>query len=88
APAGPPVAALLPTIALRYARGLAIGLGAGFWAGLLMTGPAVRLIMRLLAATAGAEAQGALTEAEEVVGDISLGGLLASSCSAAYSLAS
>ena len=48
----------------------------GFWAGLLVTGPAVRLIMRLLAATAGDGAQGAITEAEEVVGEISVDGTI------------
>lgn len=62
--------------ALRYLRGVAIALVAGFWAGALVTGPAVRLIMRLLAATAGDDAQGVITEAEEVVGTIDLGGTL------------
>ena len=41
-----------------------------------MTGPAIRLIMRLLAATAGDGAQGAITEAEEVVGAISVDGTI------------
>lgn len=62
--------------AARYLRGLAIGVTAGFWTGALLTGPAMRLIMRLLAVTAGAEAQGRITEAEEVVGNINLGGTL------------
>ncbi len=62
--------------ALRYLRGVAVALVGGFWAGALVTGPAVRLIMRLLAATAGDDAQGVITEAEEVVGEIDLGGTL------------
>jgi hypothetical protein len=36
---------------LRYLRGVAIALVGGFWAGALVTGPSVRLIMRLLAVT-------------------------------------
>ena len=36
-----------------------------------------RLIMRLLAVTAGDDAQGRLTEADEVVGEIDLGGTVA-----------
>ena len=48
----------------------------GFWAGALVTAPAVRLIMRLVAATAGDDALGVITEAEEVVVEIDLGGTL------------
>ncbi len=51
-----------------------------FWAalgtGLLVVGPGGRLIMRLLAVTSGDGAQGKLTEAEEVVGDITVGGTI------------
>lgn len=61
---------------LRYLRGVALALAGGFWAGALVTGPAVRLIMRLLAVTAGDSAQGKITEAEEVVGNIDLGGTI------------
>ncbi len=61
---------------LRYLRGVAISLVAGFWAGLLVTGPAIRLIMRLLAVTAGDDAQGRITEADEVVGSINLDGTI------------
>jgi hypothetical protein len=64
------------TSGLRYLRGVAIALVAGFWAGVLVTGPAVRLIMRLLAVTAGDDAQGRITEADEVVGRISLDGTI------------
>lgn len=61
---------------LTYGRNVLVGFGGGFWAGLLVTGPAVRLIMRLLAVTAGDTAQGRITEADEVVGRISVGGTL------------
>jgi hypothetical protein len=59
-----------------FLRGLAVAAVGGFWAGALITGPAVRLIMRLLAVTAGDDAQGAITEADEVVGVIDVGGTL------------
>lgn len=42
--------------------------------GLLVLGPGGRLVMRLLAVTAGDEAQGRRTEAEEVVGAITVDG--------------
>ena len=61
---------------LRYLRGVAIALVGGFWAGALVTGPFVRLIMRLLAVTGGDDAQGRLTEADEVVGRINLDGTI------------
>lgn len=63
--------------ARRYLRGVAVMLVGGFWAGVLVTGPAVRLIMRLLAVTAGDAAQGGITEAKEVVGQINFGGTMA-----------
>jgi hypothetical protein len=66
----------LTSSALRYLRGVGVALVGGFWAGLLVTGPAIRLIMRLLAATAGDGAQGAITEAEEVVGRINVDGTI------------
>ena len=59
-------------VTCTYLRGVAVAITGGFWAGALVTGPAVRLIMRLLAATAGAGAQGLLTEADEVIGNIGL----------------
>ena len=62
--------------ALSYGRGAAIGLVAGVWTGFLVTGPGVRLIMRLLAVTAGDDAQGRITEADEIVGHIDLGGTI------------
>jgi hypothetical protein len=62
-----PGAAISPVraVTLRYLRGVAIALVAGFWTGALLTGPAIRLIMRLLAVTAGDDAQGRITEARE-----------------------
>ena len=67
---------LVRTTVLRYVRGVAVALVGGFWAGALVTGPAVRLIMRLLAVTAGDDAQGRVTEADEVVGSIELDGTI------------
>lgn len=63
-------------IVVRYLRGVVIAVTAGFWTGALVTGPAMRLIMRLLAVTAGPEAQGKITEAEQAVGTISVGGTI------------
>ena len=57
-----------------YVRGVAVALVAGFWVGVLVTGPGVRLIMRLLAVTGPDSSRGRLTEAGEVVGDIELDG--------------
>lgn len=62
--------------ALRYARGFALALTGGFWAGALLTGPAVRLAMRLLAVTGGDEAQGKLTEADQIIGSITVDGTI------------
>jgi hypothetical protein len=64
-------------VARRYLRSLAVAVTGGFWTGVLVTGPAVRLIMRLLAVTAGDAAQGRITEADEVVGAINVGGTVA-----------
>ena len=44
--------------------------------GLTVLGPGGRLVMRLLAATAGDQAQGRRTEAEEIVGEITVGGTI------------
>lgn len=66
----------LQAAALTYLRSVAVALVAGFWAGALVTGPAMRLIMRLLAVTAGDAAQGRVTEAEEIVGRIELDGTI------------
>jgi hypothetical protein len=60
--------------ALDALRTLAVMLGAGATAGFLVAGLGGRLFMRLMAATSGNTAQGRLTEAEEVVGDITFDG--------------
>lgn len=44
--------------------------------GLVVVGPGARLVMRLLAVTAGDDAQGRVTEADELVGRISVGGTI------------
>jgi hypothetical protein len=64
----------------RVRRGLwgaAVYLYAGVASGLLVLGPGGRLVMRLLAVTAGDDAQGRVTEAEEIVGRITVGGTIA-----------
>ena len=57
-------------------RTLACMLTSGFIAGVLVVGFGGRLVMRVLAATSGASAQGRTTDAGEQVGEISLGGTL------------
>ncbi|MGH9021875.1 MAG: hypothetical protein ACRDV9_02030 [Acidimicrobiia bacterium] len=76
---GPPTPVARPRprdTTLRYLRGVAIALVGGFWAGALVTGPSMRLVMRLLAATASTSAQGKITEAKEVIGNIDLDGTI------------
>jgi hypothetical protein len=48
----------------------------GLASGLVAAGAGGRLVMRLLAVTAGDQAQGRITEAEEVVGRITVGGTI------------
>jgi hypothetical protein len=57
-------------------RTLSAVTGAGLVAGFLVPGLGGRLFMRVLAATSGSDAQGRLTEANEVVGDITFDGSL------------
>lgn len=61
---------------LRYLRGAAIGVLGGVIAGPLVLGFGGRLAMRILAATSDDRVQGTLTDAEETVGEITLGGTL------------
>lgn len=61
-----------PIVARKFAAATAGGAGAG----LLIAGSGGRLVMRLLAATAGDQAQGRLTEADQRVGVISVDGTL------------
>lgn len=60
--------------ARRYLWHVTVAVAAGVGAGVLVAGAGGRLVMRLLASTAGNEAQGRETEAEEIVGRISTGG--------------
>ena len=57
-------------------RTLACALTAGFLAGVLVVGFGGRLVMRVLAATSGASAQGRTTDAGEQVGEITFAGSL------------
>jgi hypothetical protein len=67
-----PAAAVL----VRYARALCVAVVAGGTAGALVGGLGGRLAMRIIAATSSDQAQGSITEAEEVVGKITLEGTL------------
>ncbi|HKY75242.1 MAG TPA: hypothetical protein VJS45_03815, partial [Acidimicrobiia bacterium] len=62
--------------ARRFAWYAALGLTAGVIAGVLVIGAGGRLAMRLLAVTAGDAAQGRVTEADEIVGRISVDGTI------------
>lgn len=63
-------------VLLRFLRIIAIGVGAGAVSGVLVLGCGGRLVMRILAATSGDQAQGLFTEAEERVGEITFAGTL------------
>ncbi len=58
----------------RYAWHVTVAVVSGLGAGVLMAGAGGRLAMRLVAATSPERAQGRITEAEEVVGEITVGG--------------
>jgi hypothetical protein len=60
----------------RYLWYLVVAVASGATAGMLAAGAGGRLVMRLLAVTAGADAQGRITEAEEIVGRITVDGTL------------
>jgi hypothetical protein len=62
--------------ALDGLRTLAVAMTAGVAAGVLVAGLGGRLVMRILGATSGGAAQGRVTEAEEVVGEITTGGTI------------
>ena len=70
-PAGPPPVGL---VARRYLWAVNLAVVAGVGAGVMAAGAGGRLVMRLLAVTAGEGAQGRITEADQVVGRISVGG--------------
>src|SRR5215217_4987987 len=71
-PTDPPPVSL---VVRRYLWYLAVALLSGA-AGILAAGAGGRLVMRLLAVTAGADAQGQITEAQEIVGRITVDGTL------------
>jgi hypothetical protein len=71
---GDPLAVSL--VVRRYLWSVNLAVIAGIGAGIMAAGAGGRLVMRLLAATAGDAAQGRITEADEVVGRISAGGTL------------
>jgi hypothetical protein len=60
----------------RYLWYVTVAVGAGVGSGILIAGAGGRLAMRLLAVTAGDAAQGRLTEADETVGEITVGGTI------------
>ena len=60
----------------RFVWYASLTLTAGVLAGITIIGAGGRLAMRLLAVTAGDDAQGRITEAREVVGDITLDGTI------------
>src|SRR5688500_15983972 len=62
------------SVARRYLWSVTVAVVSGIGSGILIAGAGGRLAMRLLAATAGNEAQGRLTEADEIVGRITTGG--------------
>jgi hypothetical protein len=64
------------TLGQRYLWNVTVAVGSGVGAGLLIAGAGGRLVMRLLAVTAGDVAQGRVTEADEVVGRVTTGGTI------------
>jgi hypothetical protein len=74
--AGPPNRPPVSLVVRRFLWSLTVAVVSGVGAGLLAAGAGGRLVMRLLAVTAGPDAQGRITEAEQVVGRISVDGTL------------
>jgi hypothetical protein len=63
-------------VALRLLWWIALATAAGAASGVLVMGAGGRLAMRLLAVTADDDAQGRITEADEIVGEITVGGTI------------
>ncbi|MGI8809190.1 MAG: hypothetical protein ACR2KK_15395 [Acidimicrobiales bacterium] len=61
-------------VASRYLWYVAVAVVSGVGSGVLVAGAGGRLAMRLLAATAGDAAQGQVTEADQIVGEITADG--------------
>jgi len=76
APPPPPVDAGARVRARHYLWWVQVVLATGLLCGPLVMGLGGRLAMRLLGATGGDAAQGRLTEADEVVGEITVGGTI------------
>jgi hypothetical protein len=77
APDGAGQTRLPPGLVVRcYLWYLTVAVTSGLGAGILAAGAGGRLVMRLLAVTAGADAQGRITEAEQLVGRITVDGTL------------
>ena len=74
--AGSTVPLPVSLVVRRYLWYPAVALLSGAAAGILAAGAGGRLVMRLLAVTAGADAQGQITEAQEIVGRITVDGTL------------
>jgi hypothetical protein len=70
-PGEPPPVGL---VVRRYLWNVNLAMAAGVGAGVVAAGAGGRLVMRLLAVTAGDDAQGRITEAGQVVGQITAGG--------------
>jgi len=71
-----PVRAPVEPGARRLARYVGVSLLAGVGAGLIAAGAGGRLVMRVLAVTSPEEFQGAITEGNAVIGEITVGGTL------------
>jgi hypothetical protein len=74
--AGPTDRPPVGLVVRRYLWYLTVAVASGVGAGLLAAGAGGRLVMRLLAVTAGPDAQGRVTEADQIVGRISVDGTL------------
>jgi hypothetical protein len=72
-PVEPPPVGL---VVRRYLWYVAVAMASGAAAGIVAAGAGGRLVMRLLAVTAGAEAQGQITEAQEIVGRVTVDGTI------------
>jgi hypothetical protein len=75
-PAAPTDQPTVARVVRCYLWYLAVAVASGVGAGILAAGAGGRLVMRLLAVTAGPDAQGRITEADEIVGRISVDGTL------------
>jgi hypothetical protein len=74
--AGPDDPPPVELVVRRFVWEVNLAVAAGIGAGIVAAGAGGRLVMRLLAVTAGDDAQGRITEADQVVGRISAGGTI------------